>query len=567
MAQHSALYTEESERIPDVPWDVHPRPQMMRKNWVNLNGEWEFAIKPGAEFPAEYPAGIRVPFPPESALSGVQKSPEKGEFLFYRKKVALEMPAARRILHVDGADQVAEVFVNGVAYPAHEGGYEPFCLDVTDAWREETEICIRIRDDLDNTLPYGKQTKKPGGMWYTPVSGIWQTVWLEDMPENAMESVRFTPDLTGVSIEIAGGGGAYACEIELPGGVLRAEWTGAVHRVEIPDPVLWSPEHPHLYPVRISSGEDAVESYFALRTLTVEEKNGLPRLCLNGKPYFFHGLLDQGYFPDGLFLPASPEGYERDILAAKKLGYNMLRKHIKREPEAFYAACDRLGMVVFQDCVNNGQYSFLRDTALPTVGLKKLPGFLAPRRKKTKQAFYRTAESLVRGLYNHPSVCYWTIFNEGWGQFDPDGAYDAVRGWDGTRFIDTTSGWFYGKKTDVTSLHVYFRPVKLRPGKKPVVLSEFGGYSCRIPGHSWAEKVYGYRKYENTADLQAGILALYREEIVPAVRQGLCADVLTQITDVEEETNGLLTYDRRVVKPEPAPMCEIAQMLKDEIER
>jgi hypothetical protein len=294
--------------------------------------------------------------------------------------------------------------------------------------------------------------------------------------------------------------------------------------------------------------------------------DGVPRLCLNGKPYFFHGLLDQGYWPDGLFTPAEPDCYSDDILAMKKLGFNMLRKHIKVEPEQFYYDCDRLGMVVFQDMVNNGDYSFLRDTALPTVGLQKMPDGRLHGNPATRQAFIDGMSATVNQLKNHPSILYWTIFNEGWGQFDSSAMYDKLRQLDDTRWIDSTSGWFRCGKSDVESLHCYFKKYRFKKDEKPVVLSEFGGFSHGVGGHLFnTEKSYGYGSCKNLEELADRIESVYTDEIVPAAKHGLCASVYTQVSDVEDEINGLVTYDRKIEKLTPERMLPIAKALQDAV--
>ena len=546
----------------EKPWQKYPRPQMKRDSYVNLNGYWDYTVQKKAEFPKEYRQRILVPFCPESQLSGIKRHPEDGNYLFYRRSFTL--PAGfhrgRVLLHIGAVDQIAEVYVNQIHVATHIGGYEAFTVDITDALREENELVIRCLDDLRNKrLPYGKQTLKRGGMWYTPVSGIWQTVWLESVPETYIRqlhveargekvTVRIVPELEGtVQIRELG-------EFPLVG--------GTVH-IAPEKPHLWSPEDPYLYEFTVVAGEDRVESYFALRSLEIQTVGKYARLCLNGKPYFFHGLLDQGYWPDGLFTPAAPECYADDILAMKKLGFNMLRKHIKVEPEEFYYQCDKLGMVVFQDMVNNGHYSFIRDTALPTVGMQRLPDKLLNYDPATRQAFLKGMAATVLQLKNHPCICYWTIFNEGWGQFDSHRIYDRLRELDDTRFVDSTSGWFRRSKTDVDSRHVYFRKIALDAQDKPLVLSEFGGYSYKPEGHVFnTENTYGYGKYEDPREFARAVEALYREQVIPAYRSGLCAAVYTQVSDVEDETNGLLSYDRKVTKLEPEGMLPIAQLLK-----
>jgi beta-galactosidase/beta-glucuronidase len=327
-------------------------------------------------------------------------------------------------------------------------------------------------------------------------------------------------------------------------------------------PHFWSPEDPYLYDFTVTAGEDTVESYFALRTLEIQKVDGYQRLLLNGKPYFFHGLLDQGYWPDGLLTPPSPDSFVQDILEMKALGFNTLRKHIKVEPEEFYYQCDKLGMVVFQDMVNNGDYQFFRDTALPTVGIQRLNDKRLHRDEKTRREFLREMEATVNQLKNHPCICYWTIFNEGWGQFDSDRVFNRFLEVDDTRFVDTTSGWFRRKKSHVDSRHVYFRKVKVKGKDKPLVLSEFGGYSYKPTGHVFnTEQTYGYGKFADREEFAKAVEALYREQILPAKENGLCAAIYTQVSDVEDETNGLLSYDRKVCKLEKVPMLEIARLL------
>jgi hypothetical protein len=330
----------------------------------------------------------------------------------------------------------------------------------------------------------------------------------------------------------------------------------------------WSPEDPYLYEFTLHCGDDTVESYFAIRTLEIREFGGTSRLCLNGEPYFFHGLLDQGYFSDGIYTPADPQCYAEDILAAKALGFNMLRKHIKVEPARFYYECDRLGMVVFQDMVNAGKYDFLRDTALPTVGLKKRNDRWMHRKRMVRESFLRGMQSTVEALYNHPSVCYWTIFNEGWGQFDSQSVQDILRTLDDSRFIDTASGWFdAGADSDVDSLHVYFKSVRIKPSTRPIVLSEFGGFSYAVEGHIFnPARAYGYGKCQSREAFVERLTAVYREEVLPAISRGLCAAVYTQLTDVEDEINGILSYDRRVCKVEPDEFLSVSRALCNGLE-
>ena len=337
-------------------------------------------------------------------------------------------------------------------------------------------------------------------------------------------------------------------------------------RVE--SPRLWTPEEPNLYPFTVTTEEDRVESYFALRSIESGVVNGIPRLLLNGKPYFFHGLLDQGYWSDGIYTPADPSCYESDILEMKGLGFNTLRKHIKVEPEEFYYQCDKLGMVVFQDMVNNGEYNFFRDTALPTIGIQKTKDKDMHPDPETRQAFLSSMQATVNQLSNHPCILYWTIFNEGWGQFDSEAVYDRLKALDSSRIIDATSGWFRQAKTDVDSRHIYFTPWStLKVSDKPLVLSEFGGYAYPVEDHLFnPAKAYGYKSCKTEKDFREAVEKLYLDKVLPAVKKGLCAAIITQVSDVEDEINGFLTYDRQVNKANPEQMQKIAEILKDAME-
>ena len=556
------LYTPEGETLTGTPWEVYPRPQLKRESYVNLNGEWEFGVGSNT-FPKNYDNSIRVPFCPESLLSGIHEHFPEGSALAYRKKFTLPVSfqKGRVLLHIGAADQHLYCFVNDKKVGCHTGGYWAITFDITDALVDgENEIKFRCHDDLNNQIhPYGKQTLKRGGMWYTPVSGIWQTVWLESVPETCIEELDIQVDLRkAVIVTTPALDGTVLCEgKEYP-------LIGGKAVITPENPHLWSPEDPYLYDFTIETQSDRVQSYFALRTIESNTVNGIPRLCLNGKPYFFHGLLDQGYWPDGIFTPAKPECYARDILEMKRLGFNTLRKHIKVEPEEFYYQCDRLGMVVFQDMVNNGDYNFLRDTALPTVGIQKLNDKHMHPDENTRREFLRTMETTVKQLRNHPCILYWTIFNEGWGQFDSEAVYERLKKLDDSRIIDATSGWFRQKKSDVDSRHIYFTPWStLKVSDKPLVLSEFGGYAYPVEGHLFnTGNAYGYKACKSEAHFRESVDKLYREKVIPVAKKGLCAAIITQVSDVEDEINGFLTYDRKVSKADEKAMLAIAEELK-----
>lgn len=546
-----------------IPWNVYPRPRMKRNSFLCLNGTWDFSVCPPEDTP-QYLEIIQVPFCPQSRLSGIGRAIPQTALCHYRKHFALPEGFVKEkvLLHFGAVDQQAAVTLNGHLLGTHTGGYLPFSFDITPWLQAENVLTVAVSDHLDDAvLPYGKQKEKRGGMWYTPVTGIWQTVWLESVCNDYIHDLQVTTQNNTVYVKLEGteSCGTLTLENASSWPVEKGQCTFSLDQ-----PVMWSPENPHLYRFSVTTDSgDSIQSYFAFRTLSIENRDGVKRLYLNGKPYFFHGLLDQGYFPDGIFTPEKPEDYKQDILTAKALGFNTLRKHIKIEPQVFYEACDRLGIIVFQDMVNNGRYSFLRDTALPTVGIKKMPGIFHRRSGAMKRAFTTSMKETVAFLKNHPSICLWTIFNEGWGQFEGTKMYRHLKALDDTRFIDTASGWFEGCESDVNSPHVYFRPYRFKPHPLPTLLSEFGGYVKKEEGHLFNENAsYGYQYFQDTDSYMQALEKLYEEQIAPAIAKGLCGCIYTQLTDVEDELNGIMTYDRQIVKVPAERMKKIAQKLK-----
>ncbi len=564
------LYTENGIKLREdqtiIPWNEHPRPLLARDRWLCLNGWWEFSVQDKG-MPVD--AGtdrIRVPFPPESALSGIRRHFPEGAVLRYRREVTLPRewgtdPSRHLILHIDAADQHAAVYIDGREIGRHDGGYEHFSFDITGVG-EHFALTVETTDDLrDLREPYGKQTMRRGGMWYTPFSGIWQSVWLECVPETYVERITVRTDLHIAVIDTGDCRHQGEISVEGPRGSERFALRDGHAEVRPSEPRLWSPEDPYLYhfTLKLDSG-DEISSYFALRTIGIEVSGGVRRLSLNGRPYFFHALLDQGYWSDGLCTPAGPASYEEDIRTAKLLGFNTLRKHIRVEPDLFYHACDRLGMVVFQDMVNNGDYSFLRDTILPNLGFVRRDDRRLHRDPETRARFLLRMDQTVAQLGSFPSILYWTIFNEGWGQFDSAAAYDHLHALDDTRIIDAASGWYDQGAGDVTSIHVYNHPYRFEPSSQPVVLSECGGYSRVTEGHVFASgKTYGYGAMKSDEALIARIERLYRREILPRIPRGLSGSVYTQLSDVEDEVNGVVTYDRRVVKLPAERMQRLAE--------
>ncbi len=545
----------------NVPFSEYPRPSLRRESYLCLNGEWEFGIlsKKGE---IKHDGKIILPFAPESMISGVQKHIDKGDLLIYQTTFELnaDFICDKVLLHFGAVDQIANVYINDKCV-GENVGVLPFSFDVTEFIKVgQNKIKVVAKDDLDKDIPYGKQSNKRGGMWYTKISGIWQTVWLESVPNNYIEKIKITPDLNGITLKVFGGEQQKTATV--CGKTYK--FSGESVRIDVENPILWSVENPYLYDICIESGKDKVYSYFGLRKVEIKEFKGKKMIALNGKPIFLNGVLDQGYFSDGIYLPASPKAYEDDILAMKKLGFNVLRKHIKLEPELFYYYCDKLGMLVFQDMINSGKYSFIIDTALPTVFLKK--GITHRASKKRKEQFTKTCKGIIDNLYNNPSVVYYTIFNEGWGQFDTKNNYRYLKSLDNSRVYDTTSGWFKSKHTDVESDHVYFKKIKPKSVKdNPWLVTEFGGYSYKIKEHSFnLDKTYGYKHFYSEQEFENAILDLYQNQILPCIKNGLNGCIITQLSDVEDETNGFITYDRKVLKVQPSKLFETNEMIKKE---
>ena len=551
------------EEDTDSSWESeYPRPQMKRDSYLSLCGEWQLSIKKKGR--TKEIGNIKVPYPPESRISGIERALRAGESYLYERNFSIERKGAERvIIHFGAVDQRARVYVNGQLAGEHVGGYLPFSLDITDKIQNgENKLAVEVEDALDTELAYGKQRKKRGGMWYTPISGIWQPVWIESVPENYIREIKITPSLEGALIECVGGGDEKTLILHLEDGDREHVFRGDAITLDLKNGRLWTPDDPYLYRFTLTDGKDRISSYFALRTVSAEQRGERSYICLNGKPIFCHGLLDQGYFSDGIYTPATPRGFLSDILTMKSLGFNMLRKHIKIEPELFYYYCDKHGMLVFQDMVNSGKYSWLIDTALPTLGKRK--GITHKASARRAQSFESDSRETQRLLYNHPSVIYYTIFNEGWGQYDADRIYNELKAEDPTRIYDATSGWFAENDSDVVSDHIYFKRLDMTPrSDRPLVLSEFGGYSRKIEGHSYnLDKTYGYRFFSNDEAFEEAFEKLYVDEVLPLISEkGLCATVMTQVSDVEDETNGLLTYDRQVLKVDKARMSALSSKL------
>ena len=562
--------------VGDTPLDEYPRPQMVRAQWQNLNGLWQYAVTESPEQPAVWQGGIRVPFAPESALSGVEKPVLPGQTLWYFRTFSINGydAAKRTLLHFGAVDYACTVFVNGREAGGHTGGYCPFTLDITSFVRAaENELTVAVTDDTDKgDAPRGKQVLHPKGIWYTAVTGIWQTVWLEQVDSAHFTSVHFIPSLDSVEVFVqTSESGSVCMEVLEEDSCITAHTftAGGSQTVSFEAPRLWTPEQPFLYRVRLSllrAGRetDRVESYFGLRTFAVQpDENGTPYFLLNGRPYFQKGLLDQGYWPDGLYTAPSDEALRRDIEQAKALGFNMLRKHIKVEPARWYYHCDTMGMLVWQDMPSGAAYpGDLLAVALPNIGVqvsdKKHKRF---KRENTaaRLQFTKELKEMVEALTDAVCICTWVPFNEGWGQFDAAEAVRRIEAKDATRTIDHASGWHDQGIGQIKSLHVYFYPYRFKPDAlgRAVVLSEFGGYNLSVEGHTWNNANFGYRAYKTREALGRAYAALFARQILPAREAGLAASVYTQLSDVEDEINGFVTYDRESVKFDAAAVKAI----------
>lgn len=568
-----------------TPWGEHldencilteyPRPQMRRNSYLNLNGRWEYAITDSDESPRRWDGTILVPFSPESALSGVGRSLQPGQTLWYRREVILPqgfIPAdGRLLLHFGAVDQEAAVYWNGRLLGRHMGGYNAFTLDATDALGPRNSLVVRVHDDTDASFhSRGKQKTRRGGIWYTPQSGIWQTVWMEAVPRHYIESLRIVPLFDQSAVEVmVRCSQPLQCEATVDGRTVPFT-SGELARIPMPDFRAWSPEDPYLYDLSVTLGEDRVESYFGMRKMEVRaDRGGVKRLFLNGEPYFQSGLLDQGYWPDGLYTAPSDEALIYDIQTAKAMGFNLLRKHIKVEPMRWYYHCDRLGMMVWQDMPSGGgKYRFSTITLPLVTGIHRRDNHYRAFARASSQGrgeYMDELEEMVGQLFNAPSVVLWVPFNEGWGQFDSTFVMERLRALDPTRPVDPASGWHDQGAGELRSLHVYFKPFRFRRDRRgrALALSEFGGYNLRVDGHCFNQKDYGYRRLPDAAALWRDFSRLYEREVLPAVPRGLCASVYTQLSDVEDELNGLMTYDRRVVKLDADEVRELNERLKE----
>ena len=555
----------------NCPMSEYPRPQMVRDSYLCLNGKWNYTIKGKNRLIS---GQALVPFSLESELGGGIDPLKADEVLIMEKEVTLPegFNRGKVLLHLDAVDAFCEVFVNGISVGSSQCGYLPVVCDITQALSQQNAIKVIIHDPTEQKGQMrGKQSSNPKGIWYTAQSGLWQTAWLESVPEHYITSLKMTPAFDKKEIELTINTNHK--------GIAYVDLEGQHHEVKTNEPVRlsvsefhpWTVDTPYLYDFKVQFEQDRISSYFAMRKYSIEkDKDGIKRLFLNNKPLFHTGLLDQGYLSETLLSWPCDQAMVDDIMAAKSMGFNMLRKHIKVEPLRWYYHCDRLGMLVWQDMVSGGgpYNKFTINLPLFTdIHYKDNLYWLFGRRTQAERTqWLKDFKGIIEHLYNVPSIAMWVIFNEGWGQFDVKKAYDLLKGWDTSRTIISCSGWHDQKIGDIRSWHVYFRPYRFKkdPLDRCVVLSEFGGYQLPVEGHLVSEEPYGYKAIQNSAHLEAELTKLYADQILPGKKQGLSASVFTQLTDVEREVNGLITYDRKVLKINPDVMKALNDALNQE---
>ena len=584
------------------PLPEYPRPALRRDSYENLNGLWQYAITGSAGLPAKWDGDILVPYSPETKASGVGRTLQPGAWLHYHRSfVPPAGTGGRVLLHFGAVDYACAVQVNGHLVGGHRGGYWPFVLDITDALNPagHDRLWVAVQDPTGTGVQArGKQTLRPGGMFYPAQSGIWQTVWLERVPDNYIQTLTVTPDYDARTVTVRvhtakPGGAVNLWAMVRAGGVTIAEDWGSDEAdqdgevtLNIPEEHFfpWSPDTPFLYDLTVGTNQgeeaefDTVHSYFALRKWScAPDAHGVLRFCLNDKPILLNGLLDQGYWPEGLYTPPSDAAVERELSEVKALGFNLLRKHAKIEPQRWYYHCDRLGLIVWQDIVNGGSaYNLWFVTYLTNVLqplLRRFPdgkaaySLLSRAKPAGREEYAHELADTVQALRCHPCIACWVPFNEGWGQFDAGKAVQALRTLDGTRLVDEASGWFDQGGGDVHSLHNYFYPLRIRPQKRTVALSEYGGIAWPMPGHEPPYKTYGYGTAKDRQELTARYKKLQLKTVLPQLEKGLSALVYTQLTDVEDEVNGLFTYDRAAVKPDANAVRSVNAALAAEFAR
>ena len=553
-----------------IPLSEYPRPQFKRDSYICLNGYWEYAIRKEDKIPSKFDGQILVPFSPEVEKSGVNKTVLPDDYLFYRLHIGLpkEFIKDKVILHFGAVDQITEVFINDQFVMKHIGGFLPFEMDIKPYMDDnKATIILRVQDTTNASYhSSGKQALKPEGIWYKPQSGIYMPVWLESVKTGYIESIKITPDIDEKVVKISFKSSNKSAKLNLKNQIYEIE-VDKENIIPIKNMELWSPENPYLYEFTISNDVDEVSSYFAMRKISLmQNEKGMKVIALNNQPYFMKGVLDQGYYQDGLLTPNSDEDYINDINLIKSLGFNVSRKHIKIESMRWYYHCDRLGLLVWQDFANGcTKYDFWLNQVPLFVRYKindhSYKKFFRENEEGRKEALNEFKETIDL-LYNCPCIVYWTIFNEAWGQFDAKEIYQELKLIDPTRIYDHASGWHDQGSSDVKSMHIYKWKVKV-PNRfklkgRAYVCSECGAYILdKRLKEAKKKEGFIYLLFNNKEDFQKEYIRFINEEIIPAKKRGMSGFIYTQLSDVEEEMNGFITYDRKEIKVDIPVIKEI----------
>ncbi len=536
----------------------YPRPQFKRDSFYSLNGIWNLNGN-----------NINVPYPKEALSSGYPNK-EKEELLVYTKSFILPKDFydenKKVMLHFDGVDNIAKIYLNDSYIGEHIGGYLPFNFDITNYLKEENILKVEVKDNNDTFYPYGKQTLKPSGMWYTGISGIWKSVWLEAVSkDNEIRSLKIDTTIDSIYLYVDTDS-EYSISIKFDDYEYKKVFNDKNIKIDLSGIKYqnWDEDNPIIYPLTIKTSNDLICSYVAIREFNIKEINGIKRFCLNNKPIYLNGILDQGYFTDGIYTVSKDSDYLDDIKKMKELGFNMLRKHIKVEDEMFYYYCDISGMLVMQDMVNSSDVNFFKNILMPTLGFVKQKDDNNVDEERL-DFFIKHSKETIKYLYNHPCIISWTIYNESWGQQCANKVYEKLKKIDPYRPFDTCSGWYKDYLSDIDSYHVYFRNkiLKIKNRNKVLMLSEFGGIKRHIAGHEFAIRKanYGYGFSNSEKELTEKIEKMYEKMLFPSIKNGLCGSVFTQLSDVEEEENGLYTYDREVCKVNKKQIQELNNKL------
>ena len=563
MKQYNKLFTDEFIQL-DInnPLNEHPFPQFKRDSYFSLNGTWKYKISNDNKDLKNIDDDIIVPFAIESIASSVNKRINKGDYIIYKKCFSLPNYFIKKntFINLLGVDQKYTLILNNIVFNEITPLSLPTKINISQAIKEDNELIIIVKDDLDCRLPKGKQSNNPKGIFYTPFSGIYYPIYIESINDNYIENIKIDTTIDTLNLRIYSTASYYNIVIRENNKIIynKKETSNNVI-IKFDNPINWDINNPFLYDLEISTETDKINSYFGLR----EFKLANDTFYLNNKPLFINGLLNQGYYPEGIITPSSYKTIENDVLLAKELGFNTLREHIKVEIPYFYYLCDRYGIIVLQDFINFGKYNFIKDTALPTIGLQKLNDKKMNKDKIMRHNFYTCVEKLINYLYNHPCIIGYTIFNEGWGQFDSDNVYNYFKSKYPNLVFDSTSGWYHQKNSDLKSFHWYFNNLnKLKKQKSKIFLSEFGALCFKVKDHCYGnDKVFGYTYYDSIESLENEYIKLFEEKIIP-FKDKLNGIIYTQLSDIEEEDNGIVTYDRKIIKINPEIIKKINTKLK-----